>query len=188
MSRPPRCLACFESILEICIAYIVTKISKSLGTLSRLRHFVPSSTLLNIYRSLIQPYISYRLALWVQAVQSNLILIRSWYYKSVRFASSILHRPNLMLSLLFDLYDVPPLNFLYFKSICIIMDAVFNNKAPLNISSFVTLVSDAHDYNSRFSQADTFAIQNSRTQQRIKSFSCTGIRRGIAFLLIFVRY
>ena len=75
ISRPLRCLACFESILEICIAYIATKISKSLGFLSRLRHFVPSSTLLNIYRSLIQPYISYGLALWVQAVQSNLILI-----------------------------------------------------------------------------------------------------------------
>ena len=65
---------------------------------------------------------------------------------------------------------------------------VFNNKAPLNIFSFVTLVSDKHYYNTRFSQADTFAIQNSRTQQRIKSFSCTGLRRGIAFLLIFVHY
>ena len=158
MSKPPRCLAWFESILEICIAYIATKISKSLGILSRLRHFVPSSTLLNIYKSLIQPYISYGLALWGQDVQSNLILIRSWYYKSVRFASSILHRSNLML------YDVLPLNFLYFKSICIIMHAVFNNKAPLTISSFVTLVSDTHYYNTRFSQAGTFAIQNSRTQ------------------------
>ena len=174
MSRPPRCLAWFESILQICIAYIATKISKSLGILSRLRHFVPSCTLLNIYRFLTQPYISYGPALWGQAVQSNLILIKSWYYKSVRFASSILRRPNLMLSLLFDLYDVLPLNFLYFKSICIIKHAVFNNKAPLNNSSFVTLVSDTHYYNTRFSQAGTFAIQNSRTQQTIKSFSCTG--------------
>ena len=49
---------------------------------------------------------------------------------------------------LFDLYDVLPLNFLHFKSICIIMHAVFNKKkAPLNISSFVTLASDTHYYN-----------------------------------------
>ena len=178
MSRPLRCLSCFESILEICIAYIATKISKTLGILSRLRHFVPSSTLLNIYRSLIQPYMSYRLALWVQAVQSNLILIRSWYYNSVRTASSILHRSNLMLFLMF----------LYCKPICIKMHAVFNNKASLNISSLVTLVSDTHYYNTRFSRAGTFSIQNSRTRQRIKSSSCTGLRRGIAFLLIFVHY
>ena len=89
---------------------------------------------------------------------------------------------------LFDLYNVLPLDFLYFKSICIIMHAVFNNKALLNISSFVTLAYETHYYNTRFSQAGTFAIQNSRTQQRIKSFSYTGLRRGIAFLLIFVHY
>ena len=123
-------------------------------------------------------YNGYRLALWGQAVQSNLILIRSWYYNSVRTASSILHGSNLMLFLMF----------LYFKPICIKMHAVFNNKASLNISSLVTLVSDTHYYNTRFSRASTFSIQNSRTQQRIKSSSCTGLRREIVFLLIFVHY
>ena len=57
---------------------------------------------------------------------------------------------------------------------CIFVHDVFNNKAPRNISSLFTLVSDAHLYNTRFSQASTFAIQNSRThEQRIKSFSCS---------------
>ena len=41
------------------ITYISTKINKSLGILARLRHFVPSKTLLNMYRSLIQPHLSY---------------------------------------------------------------------------------------------------------------------------------
>ena len=68
------------------------------------------------------------------------------------------------------------------------MHAVFNNKALLNISSFVTLAYETHYYNTRFSQAGTFAIQNSRTQQRVKSFSYNGLRRGIAFLLIVVHY
>ena len=53
------------------IKYISTKISKSLGTLARLRHFVPSSTLLNIYRSLVQPYLSYGIAVWGQAAPTN---------------------------------------------------------------------------------------------------------------------
>ena len=52
------------------------------------------------------------------------------------------------------------------------MHDVFNNKAPRSISSLFTLASE---YTTpRFSQASTFAIQNSRTQQRIKSFSCSG--------------
>ena len=39
-------------------------------------------------------------------------------------------------------------------------------------------MSDAHHYNTRFSQADmyTFVIQNSRTQQKIKSFPCSGAK------------
>ena len=52
------------------------------------------------------------------------------------------------------------------------MHDVFNNKAPRSVSSLFTLASE---YTTpRFSQASTFAIQNSRTQQRIESFSCSG--------------
>ena len=52
------------------------------------------------------------------------------------------------------------------------MHDVFNNKAPRSISSLFTLASEYTI--PRFSQASTFAIQNSRTQQRIRSFSCSG--------------
>ena len=41
------------------ILYISLKIGKSLGIISRLRRFVPTDTLLSLYRSLIQPNITY---------------------------------------------------------------------------------------------------------------------------------
>ena len=37
------------------------------GLISKLRHFVPKHTLLNIYRFLIAPYLSYGLIAWGQA-------------------------------------------------------------------------------------------------------------------------
>lgn len=43
------------------IDYISSKVSKGIGIIARLRHLVPFATLLNIYRSLIEPYISYGL-------------------------------------------------------------------------------------------------------------------------------
>ena len=52
--------------------FISSEISKSLGILSRLRHFVPQAELLNIYRSLIQPYLSYGVAVWGQSARSSL--------------------------------------------------------------------------------------------------------------------
>ena len=58
------------------ILFISSKIGKSLGIFSRLRHFVPTDTtdtLLSIYQSLIQPaYITYGIAVWGQAAQTNL--------------------------------------------------------------------------------------------------------------------
>ena len=55
------------------ITYISTKISKSLGTLARLRHFVLSSTSLNIYRSLVQPYLPYSVFTHVASIYANLL-------------------------------------------------------------------------------------------------------------------
>ena len=54
------------------IDFIVLKISKTIGIISRLRHFIPTPILLNIYRSLIYPYISYGLLVWGQASKTNL--------------------------------------------------------------------------------------------------------------------
>ena len=51
------------------ISYITTKISKTIGVIARLRHFVPSSTLLTLYRSLISHYFLYGLTVWSQAPQ-----------------------------------------------------------------------------------------------------------------------
>ena len=54
------------------IDYISSKISKGIGIIARLRHLVPLSTLLNIYRSLTEHYISYGLIAWGQAANIHL--------------------------------------------------------------------------------------------------------------------
>ena len=71
-----------------------------------------------------------------------------------------------------------------------ILRIVVCDKASRDISRLFTLASDAHHYNTRFSQAAmyTFVIQlqNSRTQQRIKSFSCSGTKAWNCILRIVV--
>ena len=46
------------------IEHITVKISKNVGMLAILRHFVPRKTLLQIYQSLIFPYINYAITVW----------------------------------------------------------------------------------------------------------------------------
>ena len=51
---------------------ILLKISRTVGLLLKLRHFVPFSTLISIYHSLIAPYLRYGLIAWGQASKSQL--------------------------------------------------------------------------------------------------------------------
>ena len=59
------------------ISNITSKISQTIGVVARLRHFVPSSTLLTLYRSLVSPYLLYGLTVWGQAplIYLNQILV-----------------------------------------------------------------------------------------------------------------
>ena len=51
---------------------ILLTISGTVGLLSNLRHFVPFSTLISIYHSLIAPYLPYGLIAWGQASISHI--------------------------------------------------------------------------------------------------------------------
>ena len=54
------------------INYVALKISRNIGILSKLRHFVSPKTLFGIYNSLIFPYLSYGLVAWGQAAKTHL--------------------------------------------------------------------------------------------------------------------
>lgn len=51
---------------------VALKISRTAGVVARLRHFVPCTTLLNIYQSLILPHLTYGLAAWGQSAKTHL--------------------------------------------------------------------------------------------------------------------
>ena len=136
------------------ITYISIKISKSLSILAGLGHFVPSSTLLNIYCSLVQPYFSYGKAVWGQAASTNLekiLILQKRALRLIHFKPFRFHAVPL-----FKLSNVLPLNFLYFKTICLIMHDVSNNVTPPNVSKLFTYSSKVHHHNTRFSAAGNF--------------------------------
>ena len=54
------------------IDYISTKVSKTIGLIAKLRHFVPQDSLLTLYKSLIYPYLSCGICAWGQASKSLL--------------------------------------------------------------------------------------------------------------------
>ena len=51
---------------------VALEVSRTVGVDVRLRHFVPRTTLLNIYQSLTLPYLTYGLAAWGQPAKTHL--------------------------------------------------------------------------------------------------------------------
>ena len=94
--------------------------------------FVPTSTLLKIYRSLIEPYISYGLIAWGQAANSSLNKILILQKRALRLMCSSDWRVHAIP--LFVRSGVLPLNMLYFKYSATLMHDIFNNRAPSKIS------------------------------------------------------
>ena len=114
------------------------KISKSLGIILRLAHFVPTDTLLSIYPSLIQPYITYQVLLYgakllnfkPRQITYLAKTCSSFNHCLIHFAPYRSHA-----ILLFIHYNILPLNFQYCKSVCtILIHDVSNNSSPVNIS------------------------------------------------------
>ena len=59
------------------IDLIALKVSKTIGTIAKLRQFVPLSIIVKLHQSLIFPYLIYGISSWGQASQSTLDKLNS---------------------------------------------------------------------------------------------------------------
>ena len=67
------------------------KIYKSIGILHKLKEDLPSKYLLQLYHSMVQPYLNYCTLTWMNTSHSNKIRLLKLQKKAVR---AILHRPG----------------------------------------------------------------------------------------------
>ena len=106
------------------IASVASKISKTIGLISKLRHFLPYRVLINIYQSLINPYLTYGLIAWGNASKTNINKILFLPKRALRLIY-FTERNEHAIPLFIDSKTLP-LNFLYYESVCSLMhDAGF---------------------------------------------------------------
>ena len=92
---------------------ILLKISRTVGLLSKLRHFVPFSTLISICYSLIAPYFRNGLIAWGQASKSQLNKLLIFQKRALRFIHFAKPRDHAIP--LFINTKILPINFLYYQ-------------------------------------------------------------------------
>ena len=112
------------------IDHIVIKISRAIG-LSKLRHFVRKHTLINIYRSLIAPYLSYGLIVWGQACKSYLDKLLKLQKRVLRFIYFSDHNQHAIP--LFSDAGILPLQFSYYELAANLMFDIIDAEMHLEI-------------------------------------------------------
>ena len=154
------------------IDHIVIKISRTIGLISKLRHFVPKHTLINIYRSLIAPYLSYGLIVWGQACKSYLDKLLKLQKRVLRFIYFSDHNQHAIP--LFSDAGILPLQFSYYELAANLMFDIRRRNAPRNIRDLFEDISNIHSYNTRSSASKNFYTQSSRLSIQLNSFSRIG--------------
>jgi hypothetical protein len=156
------------------INHIAVKISQLIGVIAKLRHFVPTRTLLNIYRSLILPHMSYGIVVWGHAAQTHLDKLLKLQKRALRliyfgqyFSQTI---PFFCSS------NILPINMLCFKTTSILMHDVSNNITPPNISNQFIYSNIIHKHNTRYSLKDNYFIKLTKLQKQNNSFLGVGAR------------
>ena len=152
----------------------VLKISRSVGVVARLRHFVPRTTLLNIYQSLILPYLTYGLAAWGQAAKTHLqkiLVLQKRVLRLMYFSEPRAHAVPLFIS-----SKTLLLQMLYAEKVSSIMFDVSCMNAPSNICDFLTKANSKHKHETRFSSSGNYYVQTSRLNLNQDSFSRFGAK------------
>ena len=135
---------------------------------------VPRATLLNIYRSLIEPYISYGLAAWGQAANAHLnklVILQKRVLRLMYFTDYTSHSAPL-----FACSGILPIKLLYFKLVASLLHDIENHCAPPNISELFTRTEQVHSYSTRSSVAGSIYINQARTNHLLLSFSRVGAK------------
>ena len=96
----------------------------------------PQSTLVNIYRSLILPYLTYALAAWGQAAHTHLEQLLKLQKRAVRLMSFAHYQSHAIP--LFQYFNILPIGLLYFKLSSVQMHDIHTSLAPPNLSNWFT--------------------------------------------------
>ncbi len=153
---------------------ISSKISKAIGIIARLRHFVPVSTLHNIYRCLILPYITYGLIVWGHAPKkyiNKILILQKRALRLIYFKKYKEHAIPLFIE-----SKILPINMLYIKTVCNLMYDVSNGSCPSSISDCFIHSRQIHNHNTRHCVSKNYYIEYSRLTKTNSSFARVGAK------------
>ena len=117
--------------------------------IAKLRHFVLSSVLKNIYKSLILPYLTYASKNYL----NKIVVLQKRVLRLIYFVDRKEHAIPLFVNA-----KILPITFLHYEGVCKLMFDVHNDSAPSNTTKPFTRTSNIYTYNTRSSTSQFFSV------------------------------
>ena len=158
------------------ISFIEHKISKAVGIISKLRHFLPPNALLNVYYAFIHPHLLYCLLIWGSSFPSYLKKLTVLQNKAIKLIGGGL--PKDRATPFYSKLNVLKLSDLFKLEIGKFVHAHFNNKLPFTFSGYFSLTSKVSQENTRstLSRNICLYIPRFRTNRLQKCIGYQGVK------------
>ena len=157
-------LSCKYHIESIC-----HKISKSIGIIAEIRHYVPRRVLLSVYNSLIVPYLTYGICGWGNCAltfQRKIVTLQKRALRLIYFSKSKEHAVPFFLK-----SNCLPLPSLFFRDCSYLLYDINRQTAPVSILNQFFKTSQIHNYRTRSVSSESFYVKFSRTDKMYAFFS-----------------
>ena len=143
------------------IQYLCKKVKRSIGILSKLRHYVTSNVLIQLYYSFIYPYLIYGIPVWGNTYASTLkplFILQKRTIRLITFSKFDEHTSPLFKQL--GILKLPDIVYLHNA---LFMYNFHCNSLPCAFNNFFLLAKDRHNYNTRFAAKQSYCIPKART-------------------------
>ena len=143
------------------IDYVCKKVKRSIGVLSKLRHFVTTTVLKTLYYSLVYPFLIYGIIVWGNTYQTTLSPLYVLQKKVVRII--IFEKVDALSSPIFKCLGILKLSDLVTFYVSIFMHKFYQQLLPSVFDNFFVDVRDLHTYNTRFAAKHSYYVPKVRT-------------------------
>ena len=143
------------------IKLIAKKMNRNIGLLSKIRYYVFEKIRVNLYYSLIFPYLTYGIVAWGNTYTSTLnpiVILQKRVIRMITFSDYNEHTSPLFKKL--NICKLSDLAFLYTAN-CM-HDFAFS-KLPSPFDNFFVEISKAHHYNTRLASRSSYSLPRIRT-------------------------
>jgi len=154
------------------IKLISQKVAKNVGIMARIAYLLPNQTRLNLYYSLIHPYLTYSNMVWASTYSSRLTRLSKLQRRAMRVIAGPRH--CLLTDEIFKLCRVPNIEQIRILQTSEFMFKYFHNKLPRVFNNYFTTISTLNPYPVR--SAANVRVAFARTNSRMFSIKCAGPR------------